>query len=214
MRHFFNILLVLVSISMVRGGDYFQMSELQTTTNNSSKNYTIIWLAIAIVGSILVNVISIVEDSLQFDLHTTFISLIAFFIGMFCGWRLGTAVVCLFLVLGWHGFLSLPATLLGPQGGYLIGLIPAVAVSAYLVEKGWGKSIIKVFIAGLIGTIILHLWGLISLVVYVGLKGLKHFDIEPFFVGHTIKLFILSVAIPQLWQYRVYFQQTMMFSDG
>jgi len=76
-------------------------------------------------------------------------SLVVLLVGMAFGWRLGVATVLLYL---FEGLLGLPvfagtpekgiglAYMAGPTGGYLLGFVPAAALTGWLAECGWDRS--------------------------------------------------------------------------
>ncbi|OGT31857.1 MAG: hypothetical protein A3E87_02485 [Gammaproteobacteria bacterium RIFCSPHIGHO2_12_FULL_35_23] len=127
-------------------------------------------------------------------------------IGCLYGARLGLMSVALYLAEGlmglpvfaeWHAGI---AVLLGPAGGYLIGFLPAVWVSGYLLEKGWAKKSSLAFCAALLGDLCILLLGVIVLAKWVGLTMAVQVGLIPFIGIELIKLMLLSLVIPFCWR--------------
>lgn len=128
------------------------------------------------------------------------------FIGMAYGWRLGGATVLAYLI---EGACGLPifaepfgglAVFLDPTVGYLIGFLPAAMLSGYLVEKGWGRSIISSTLAGLAGLAVLYLCGLIGLFAFVGFSKAIIVGIKPFLLLDMLKVLLLATIVPLFWR--------------
>ncbi len=124
------------------------------------------------------------------------------FMGAMFGPRLGGAIVLAFLC---EGLVGLPvfanfqfgiAVLLGPKGGYLIGFLPAAILTGYLLEKGWAQYRTTIFLAGLIGTIVLFIPGYFMLARLTGPKAAYLFGVAPFYIGEFCKLVLLAFLAP------------------
>jgi biotin transport system substrate-specific component len=128
------------------------------------------------------------------------------FIGMAYGWRLGGATVLAYLVEGACGlpvfaeFYSGLAVFLDPTAGYLIGFLPAATVSGYLVEKGWGRSVISSALAGLAGLALLYLCGLTWLFALVGFNKAILLGIKPFLLLDMLKVLFVASIVPLFWR--------------
>ena len=69
--------------------------------------------------------------------------------------------------------LFLPTGEIIATGGYIIGFILAAGLVGYLVEKGWGASVLKLCAAMLLGAAVLYVPGLIWLAGWLGvMKGM------------------------------------------
>ncbi len=87
------------------------------------------------------------------------------------------------------------AAITGPTGGYLIGLIPAVVVSALMMKKREKKLIWYLFTA-LIATIALYIPGLFWLGYsrHLSIGATLTAGLVPFIVGDIIKMVVVAVA--------------------
>jgi biotin transport system substrate-specific component len=89
-------------------------------------------------------------------------TLVVLMIGAAYGWRLGSATVIAYLA---EGAIGLPvfagpvgglAPLVGPTAGYLFGFVAAAFITGWLSERGWDRSVPRLFVAMGIGhTVIL-----------------------------------------------------------
>src|SRR5262249_11270176 len=77
-------------------------------------------------------------------------------LGAVLGPRLGATTVLLYLAEGAVGlpvFAGTPekglglAYMAGPTGGYLVGFVAGAAVTGWLAERGWDRSIVRLFAA-------------------------------------------------------------------
>jgi biotin transport system substrate-specific component len=84
-------------------------------------------------------------------------TLVVLMIGAAYGWRLGAATVIAYLG---EGALGLPvfagplgglAPLVGPTAGYLYGFVLAALATGWLSERGWDRSVPRLFVAMAIG---------------------------------------------------------------
>src|ERR1700682_5788425 len=82
-------------------------------------------------------------------------------IGAAYGWRLRTATVIPYLA---EGAIGLPvfagpvgglAPLLGPTAGYLAGFVAAAFITGWLSERGWDRSVPRLFVAMGLGHIVI-----------------------------------------------------------
>src|SRR6476660_7419031 len=88
-------------------------------------------------------------------------TLVVLMIGAAYGWRLGCATVIAYLAEGAIGFpvfagpIGGLAPLFGPTGGYLFGFVPAAFATGWLSERGWDRSVPRLFVAMALGHIII-----------------------------------------------------------
>jgi biotin transport system substrate-specific component len=130
-------------------------------------------------------------------------SLVVLLLGMAFGWRLGAATVLLYLLEGALGlpvFAGTPekgigiAYMMGPTGGYLIGFVAAAALTGWLAERGWDRSLWRSAVALSLGHAVLFLTGLAWLAVYIGWPRAVAFGLMPFLAGTVVKT-ALGVAL-------------------
>lgn len=162
-------------------------------------------IGLVIGGSLLIAMAAHVNIPLQ-PVPITLQTLAVFFIAMTYGWRLGVATILLYLA---EGAMGLPVfagnqigllVILGSTGGYLLGWIPAVIISGFLIESGWGKNYIGVILAGLLGSIPIYICGLAVLSQFVGLTQAILLGLKPFLLGDTLKIIFLAFIVPVFWQ--------------
>ena len=116
---------------------------------------------------------------------------------------LSSVVVYLFL-----GAVGLPiftsggglAAMLGPTGGYLIGMIPAVVIGALIMKVLSSKPRLAAVVSSIVTTVIIYLIGLPWLGVKMELSFVATLTagLVPFLVGDTIKIIVTILAAPVL----------------
>jgi len=131
----------------------------------------------------------------------TLTSLVVVLIGAFYGMRLGAATVVAYLAEGLVGlpvFAGTPekgigfAYMAGPTGGYLLGFAAAVVVVGWLVERGWGRSIVSMAGAALLANMALYVFGLAWLTHLIGLEKAMAFGLMPFLAADAVKIMIAA----------------------
>jgi len=136
----------------------------------------------------------------------TFQSATVLFLGLIFGSRLGTSMVASYLIAGLCGIPVFAnasfglTTLLGPTGGYLIGFLPAVAITGWLAENGFAKNIFSAFAASLAGASMMFLFGYVWLAQFVGWHTAYLVGVKVFLVTESIKLVIAAAVAPYCWR--------------
>ncbi len=128
-------------------------------------------------------------------------TLAASLIGAVYGWRLGGATVALYIA---EGAMGLPvfssggslASLVGPTAGYIYGFVAAAALVGYLVEKGWGATILKSTVAMTLGTAVIFAGGLSWLSTLIGFEAALVSGFYPFIVGGMVKIALAVALLP------------------
>ena len=91
------------------------------------------------------------------------------------------------------GYKSGIAALLGPTGGYLIGMVLMAFVVGLLIERGFGRTWKSVVCCMVIGEIVLFASGLTGLYLFLGnasiLKVLS-LGLFPFILGESLKILV------------------------
>lgn len=130
------------------------------------------------------------------------VSLSSFFVllaGLFLGWRRGITAVAAYLILGTLGVPVFAqgsglAYLLGPTGGYLIGFLPAAAISGFFSEKARGRSAQRqnlLLLFGLVaGTLLIYIPGVFWLrqSLSLSLNSALVAGVLPFLPGDVLKI--------------------------
>ncbi len=180
-----------------------------------------LWLRaviLAILGSVVVAV------SAQFSIPMvpvpmTLQTLAVLAIGGIYGSRLGAATLALYALEGTVGLpvfanfqagLFLPTGEIIATGGYIIGFIAAAGLVGYLAERGWDRNALKMFLAMLLGAVVVYVPGLIWLATWlVELKAMAWSaalpvslasGALPFILGDIVKAALAALAFPATWQ--------------
>jgi biotin transport system substrate-specific component len=132
----------------------------------------------------------------------------ALLIGASYGRALGASTFAFYIALGvagapvfsqqGHGI----AKLIGPTGGYLIGMFLATVALSFLASKKWDKKISTAIVAMLIGQLLIFIPGLIWLQQSTGKDWAWTINagLTPFIIGEIIKLAIAASTLPILWR--------------
>ncbi len=128
-------------------------------------------------------------------------------IGGAYGSRLGAATLALYAL---EGAVGLPVfaemnSILKPDGtiiasiGYIVGFIPAAALVGWFAERGFDRSIGKMFLATLLGAAVLYIPGLIWLGYLFGAENAVPYGLAPFWIGDIVKAAIVALGLPAVW---------------
>jgi biotin transport system substrate-specific component len=137
-----------------------------------------------------------------FTLQTLFTYLSA----MLLGRKIGVLSQMIYLFLGLVGLPVFaagkagPGVLLGPTGGYLWGFVISAYVIGYLVERRNKQNIWDFIGAGIIGLLVINLFGVFQLylVTKLSLKAVLLTGVLPFIVGDFIKIVAASFVAHKL----------------
>ena len=157
---------------------------------------------LAIAGSLLVAAAAQVNVPML-PVPMTLQTLAVLAIGAAYGSRLGAATLALYALEGAMGlpvFAGFKSGVMLASFGYVLGFIAAAFVVGYLAERGWDKSVPKMFAAMLAGAAMLYVPGLLWLSFWVG--GLGHavtVGLLPFVAGDLVKAAIAAVGFPAVW---------------
>lgn len=130
-------------------------------------------------------------------------------VGTAYGARLGAATMLLYFIEGCAG---LPVFaefnhIIRTDGqvvfsiGYLLGFIPAAGLVGWLAEKGWDKNYSLMFVAALLGMIVLYVPGVIWLGKLFGAENAIPYGFTPFWVGDLLKIVVAAFGIPATWRF-------------
>jgi biotin transport system substrate-specific component len=83
--------------------------------------------------------------------------------------------------------------LFGPTGGFLMGFIAAATVTGFLVERA-GKRLWQRWIAGLVGVVVIYLFGASHLLLYTGMSVERAWQVgvAPFWALDMVKALIAA----------------------
>jgi biotin transport system substrate-specific component len=133
-------------------------------------------------------------------------TLIVVLIGAAYGWRLGVTTVIAYLVEGAAGLPVFAgpvgglAPLTGPTAGYLFGFVAAAFITGWLSERGWDRSVPRLFIAMGIGHLVILAAGFAWLAfgVRLGIEKAWLVGVLPFLAASVIKNTLGAVLIPAI----------------
>lgn len=124
------------------------------------------------------------------------------------GANLGAATFALYLLIGLagapvfanqgHGI----ERLIGPTGGYLVGMLIASWVLGALAGRKWDQRFLSAITTMFIGNVIIFTFGLIWLHEYTGEDWAWTFSagLTPFIFGEILKIVIAGTSLPALWK--------------
>ena len=133
-------------------------------------------------------------------------TLVVLMIGAAYGWRLGGATVLAYVAegaLGWPVFAGPVgglAPLVGPTAGYLAGFVVAAVVTGWLSERGWDRSVPRLFVAMGLGHIIILAAGFAWLAfgMKLGVEKAWLVGIAPFVATSVIKNALGAALVPAI----------------
>lgn len=164
-------------------------------------------LLLAVAGSLLLVASAktkVVFGPVDMSLQT----LVVLGIGAAYGLRLGLATIMLYLAQGAMGypvFQSTPekgiglAYMLGSTGGYLAGFVAMVAIVGWAVDRGWGRSVVKMLGVMLVAEVVMMAMGFSWLSLLIGAEKSWQFGVVPFIVPDLIKVALAAAAVPAIW---------------
>ncbi len=149
--------------------------------------YTSLFVAFIAIGAFLVIPIGPVPIVLQ--------NMFVLLAGVLLGPVWGLTCVAIYLLIGFAGLpvfaggTSGIGKLFGPTGGYLLGYLPAVFVTAS-ISKGLGKRMSSDIIAMLIGSLIVYVAGVPWLKIVTSMTYEKALAVGmyPFLIGDVLKI--------------------------
>ncbi len=161
---------------------------------------------IVLLASALLGVISQVAIHLWWTVPVTLQSAMVIFLGLTLGSKRAAAAVAAYLIEGalgapvfaggYSGFIYL----MGPTGGYLWGFLPAAFITGFLMERGMAENFITSFIAAILGSSVIFLFGAFHLQLMIGWKKAYEIGVEPFLLIEPIKLIVASLAAVFFWK--------------
>jgi biotin transport system substrate-specific component len=133
-------------------------------------------------------------------------TLVVLVVGAAYGSRLGAATVMVYLA---EGAIGLPvfagpvgglAPLLGPTAGYLFGFVAAAFATGWLSERGWDRSVPRLFVAMGLGHVVILTAGFAWLAfgMKLGLAKAWLVGIAPFVAASVIKNALGAAFVPAI----------------
>ena len=164
--------------------------------------------AIVVLGTLLLTASAKIQVPF-WPVPMTMQTFVVLFLGAALGPRLGALTVLLYLAQGAVGlpvFAGTPekglglAYMAGPTGGFLIGFAVAAYVVGWLAERGWGQSVPKLFLAMLLGHVVLFAFGVAWLAQLIGIEKAWMLGVVPFYAATIFKTALGAFVVPALWQ--------------
>ena len=166
-------------------------------------------LGLVLAGSLLVALAAQLEVRLPFTpVPVTGQTFAVLLVGAAFGWKRGAAAMLAYLAEGASGLPVFAGSafgaqvLLGPSGGYLLGFVPAAAVTGALAERGWDRRFLTTWAAMALGSATLFAVGLSwpGLWAVVGREHVIAAGLLPFVPGDIAKQLLAAVALPSAWK--------------
>jgi len=179
-------------------------------------NRTIQEVVLVLAGTALIAVAAKIEIPF-YPVPMTLQTLAIMLVAASYGFRLGTLTVIAYLgegLLGLPVFAGTPPAaagplyFLGPTGGYLIGFVVLAMVVGFAADRGWDRSVIRLFIAIFAGQVVLFALGFAWLAWFAQLSsGATGLGIEkalvggvtPFVWAGLLKGALAAFLVPAAW---------------
>jgi biotin transport system substrate-specific component len=172
-----------------------------------AEGFSAVWRSVILValGTALLTLSAKVNLPLPY-VPMTLQTLVVLVIGAAYGWRLGTVTVIAYLAegaLGWPVFAGPVgglAPLLGPTAGYLFGFVAAAFAVGWLGERGWDRTVPRLFLAMGLGHILILGAGFAWLAfgVRLGVDKAWLVGIAPFLAASLIKNALGATLVPAI----------------
>lgn len=166
------------------------------------------WLAL-VVGGVGLLTLSAKISIPFYPVPLTMQTLAVLLIGAAYGARLGGITALSYLAAGAIGlpvFAGTPekgiglAYMIGPTGGYLISYVFAAALTGWLAERGFDRSVWRMALAMFLGTVIIFSLGLLWLGAVLGWdKPILQWGLYPFIYGDLLKIGLGAAVMPAAW---------------
>jgi biotin transport system substrate-specific component len=91
--------------------------------------------------------------------------------------------------------------LVGPTAGYLAAFPLAAGLTGLLAERGWDRRFMSMFVAMLLGSVVIFGFGLAVLARYVPAQQVLAVGLLPFIPGDLIKSTLAALVFPPTWRW-------------
>jgi len=163
--------------------------------------------AIVLLGTLLLTASAKIQVPF-WPVPMTMQTFVVLFLGAALGARLGALTVLLYLAEGALGlpvFAGTPekglglAYMAGPTGGYLIGFVAGAYLVGWLAERGWDRSVPRLFVAMMLGHVVILGLGLAWLTQLIGFEKAWMVGVVPFYAATLFKTALGAYMVPALW---------------
>lgn len=88
------------------------------------------------------------------------------------------------------------------SGGYLVGFVLAGALTGFLAERRWDRTLSSSIGAMLTGNLVIYLVGLpwLAVVLHTNLEKTLEYGLYPFVPGDIFKLYLAAALLPGAWR--------------
>lgn len=164
--------------------------------------------AVVVLGTLLLTASAKIQVPF-WPVPMTMQTFVVLLLGAALGPRLGALTVLLYLAEGAAGlpvFAGTPekglgiAYMAGPTGGYLLGFAAAAYIVGWLAERGWDRSVLRLFAAMALGHVVIFAFGVAWLTQLVGLEKAWLLGVTPFYAATLFKTALGACLMPALWQ--------------
>ena len=158
-------------------------------------------VVLAVAGSLIVAAAAQVHVPML-PVPMTLQSLAVLMIGAAYGARLGAATLALYALEGAMGlpvFAGFKSGVMLASFGYVLGFIAAAWVVGTLAERGWDRSVPKMFAAMLLGAAVVYVPGLVWLSGFIGFEKAVQYGLVPFLLGDVVKAAVAALGFPAVW---------------
>jgi len=191
-------------------------SALAPTLLPFAGNRTVQEVVLVLAGTALIAIAAKIEIPF-YPVPMTLQTLAIMLIAASYGFRLGTLTVIAYLgegLLGLPVFAGTPPAVagplyfLGPTGGYLAGFVVLAMIVGYSADRGWDRSVVRLYGAILAGQVVLFVLGFAWLAFFAqlssGATGLgieKAFagGVTPFIWAGLLKGALAAFLVPAAW---------------
>jgi biotin transport system substrate-specific component len=130
---------------------------------------------------------------------TTFAAFLSLYL---IGWKKGVVSYVVYVLIGlaglpvFSGFSGGPGRLLGPTGGFIVGIIPAMIIVGAAIEKS--KRILIHFASFAAGTVLIYVSGAawFCLVTDSDFNAAIAVCVAPFVIADVVKIIVVMIAGP------------------
>jgi biotin transport system substrate-specific component len=126
-------------------------------------------------------------------------------VGSLLGSRSGMLSLFLYLLMG---IVGLPFFAGGEAGwhyiqgatmGYLLAFPLAAALTGWLAEHGWDRSVLTTTLSMILGNVVIYALGIAWLALFIGIQAAVTKGLVPFLIGDIFKIVVAGVALPGGW---------------
>jgi biotin transport system substrate-specific component len=164
----------------------------------------IAYAALALAGTVVLYASAKVQVPF-FPVPMTLQTLAIMLVAAAYGFRLGVATILLYLAEAAVGIPVLAGTpekgigliyMMGSTGGYLVGFVIATALVGWFAERGFDRSIPRLFVVMLAADAIVLAVGFAWLATLIGPEKAWTFGVVPFLLGDALKIAIAAALVP------------------